>query len=175
MPIIVRTPSQPAGRLAGTWLVDASDSYVRFTARTIAGLVKVPGRFRTLTGAISLDERSTSGSLVIDTASIDTGNRLRDRHLRSNDFFGAAEHPELRYETRSLAIDGQRVSIDGELLIAGARTRLPLVAELRNHHDGRIEIACCTQLDRFAVGVRGARGMVPRMVELDIAVRLRRA
>jgi polyisoprenoid-binding protein YceI len=175
MPTVIHTPSGPSRRLAGTWNVDAGDSHARFTARTLAGLVKVPGRFRTLAGTMSLDERGTSGRLVIDAASVDTGNRLRDRHLRSSDFLAAAAHPELRYEVDSLTHDGERLSIGGDLVIAGARTRLPLTAELRHHDDGVIELACRTQVDRCALGVSGARGIVPRTVDLDIALRLRRA
>jgi polyisoprenoid-binding protein YceI len=175
MAITIRTPSDPPQSLAGTWHVDPSDSHARFTARTLAGLVKVPGRFRTLTGTMSLDEQGTSGTLVIDAASIDTGNRLRDRHLRSSDFFAAEKHPELRYEAESFAHDGERLSIDGDLVIAGARTRLPLAAELRHRDNHEIELACRARVDRFAVGVRGARGVVPRSVDLDVVLRLRRA
>jgi polyisoprenoid-binding protein YceI len=175
MPITTRTLSDQPGRLAGAWHVDAEASHARFIARTLAGLVRVPGVFRELGGTMSLDERGTSGTLVIDAASIDTGNRLRDRHLRSRDFFGARKHPELRYKADSLEGEGPRASIEGELLIAGTRTRLRLPAELSLEGDDVIEIACRTQVDRHAVGVRGARGMVARTVELDVSLVLRRA
>jgi polyisoprenoid-binding protein YceI len=175
MPTATCTPSDHSQPVAGTWGVDAEHSHARFIARTLAGLVRVPGRFRRLTGTLSFGERDASGTLVIDAASIDTGNRLRDRHLRSNDFFGAAEHPELRYEVDAVEVDGTNASIDGELLVAGTRSRLPLAVELRNHEDDVIEIACRTQLDRLALGVRGARAMVPRTVELDVVVRLLRS
>lgn len=59
--------------------------------------------------------------------------------------------------------------------MAGTQTRLRLAATLRRHGDEVAEIACRTQLDRLELGIRGARGMVPRMVELDIAIVLRRA
>jgi polyisoprenoid-binding protein YceI len=167
-------PSAQVARLAGSWRVDAVESHARFTARTMAGLVGVPGRFRTLSGTMSLDERGAGGALAIDAASIDTGNRLRDRHLRSSAFFGAAKHPELRYEIDSLEIDGARVDIDGELRVAGTSTRLPLAAELHDHGDDAVQIACRTQLDRLELGIRGARGMVPSTVDLDVAVVLRR-
>jgi polyisoprenoid-binding protein YceI len=169
-----RSPSARARQLAGTWRVDAVESHARFTARTMAGLVRVPGRFRALAGTMSLDERGTSGALAIDVASIDTANRMRDGHLRSNAFFGAAKHPELRYEVDSLQVDGASLKIDGLLLVAGTRTRLPLAADLRHHGDDAVEIACRTQLDRLELGIRGARGMVPRLVDLDISIMLRR-
>jgi polyisoprenoid-binding protein YceI len=169
------TPSPQAGQLSGNWLVDAGQSQLRFTARTMAGLVSVPGRFHTLAGTMSLGAASPSGSLAIDAASIDTGNRLRDSHLRSSAFFGVAKHPELRYEVDSIGVDGASLNIDGELLVAGTRTRRPLAAEFRHHDDDTVEITCRTQLDRLELGIRGARGMVPRTVDLDIAVVLRRA
>ncbi|MEA2471906.1 MAG: hypothetical protein QOE38_2905 [Thermoleophilaceae bacterium] len=174
MTAAAHTPPVHAEHLAGSWSVDAEASHARFTARTMAGLVSVPGSFRTLGGTMSLDERGTSGTLTLDVASIDTGNRLRDTHLRSSAFFGAAKHPELRYEVDSLELDGASLKIDGRLLVAGARTRLPLAAELRHHGDDAVEITCRTQLDRLELGVRGARGMVPRMVDLSVAVVLRR-
>jgi polyisoprenoid-binding protein YceI len=171
----VQTSSAQDGQLAGTWHVDAGGSHARFKARTIAGLVGVPGRFRTLAGALSLDGRDASGALIMDAASIDTGNRLRDWHLRSSAFLGAAKHPQLRYEVDSVELDGASVRIDGDLLVADSRAWVPLAAELRHHDDGAVQIACRAQLDRLELGIRGARGMVPRMVDLDIAVMLRRA
>ena len=164
-----------AGHLAGTWRVDPSRSHARFTARTLAGLVSVPGHFGALAGTLSRDERGTSGALAIDAASIDTGNRrARSGTCAARAFFGAAKHPELRYEVDSLELDGASLSIDGELLVAGTRTRVPLAAELRRDGDDTLEIVCRRQLDRFELGIRGGRGMVPRTVDIDVAVVLRR-
>jgi polyisoprenoid-binding protein YceI len=136
--------------------------------------MRVQGRFRSLAGTLSIGEHDGRGVLRIDAATVDTGNRLRDGHLRSPDFLGTAKHPELRYEAVSFEVDGTAVRIDGELLVAGTRSRLSLTAELRLHDDDAIVIACRTRVDRVALGVRGGRGIVPRMVDLDIAVRLRR-
>jgi hypothetical protein len=36
-----------------------------------------------------------------------------------------------------------------------------------------VELACHTEVDRVALGIRGARGMVPRAVQLDVAITLR--
>jgi polyisoprenoid-binding protein YceI len=169
------TPPAPAGQLAGSWLVDAAQSQVLFTARGMAGLVKVPGRFRVVAGTLAFDAGAASGVLSLDATSIDTGNRLRDSHLRSSAFLDAHDNPELRYEVDSLIVDGASVSIEGELLVAGTRTRLALAGDLHRQDDDAFEITCRTQLDRVQVGVSGARGMVPRTVDLDIEVVLHRA
>ena len=160
---------------AGVWSVDAETSHARFTAASLGGLVKTPGRFRSLSGDLTIEQDSAAGVLRIDASSIDTGNRLRDRHLRGRDFFGVSKHPELRYELHALTSLGpDRLRLDGQLTIAGTRTALPLEAELRVHSDQAVEISARTEVDRVALGVRGAPGMVPRTVELDIRVALRR-
>jgi len=47
--------------LAGAWNVDAESSHARFTARTLAGLIKVRGSFRSLNGGFSIDEQGAGG------------------------------------------------------------------------------------------------------------------
>jgi polyisoprenoid-binding protein YceI len=159
----------------GTWSVDAEQSHARFTAATLGGLVKTPGRFRSLAGGLTIEPAGANGVLTIDAASIDTGNGMRDRHLRSRDFFGVAKHPELRYELHGLTPAGEdRLLLEGQLAIAGTQTALPLDAELLVHADTIIEICARTEVDRVALGIRGAPGMVPRTVQIDVRVVLRR-
>jgi YceI-like protein len=118
-----RTPTpETRPKLAGRWRIDPQASHARFVARTLAGLVKTPGRFRSLSGHLVVDGAHAAGALVIDSSSIDTGNRIRDRHLRSRDFFDVERHPALRYEMRS--ISGTR--IDGELVQPVSVNRSPM-------------------------------------------------
>src|SRR5438445_9613421 len=87
-----RTPSL----LSGRWLIDPKASHARFVAGALAGLVKTPGRFRSVSGNLVVEDAYAAGTLVIDSSSIDTGNRIRDRHLRSRAFF-VERYPQLRY------------------------------------------------------------------------------
>jgi polyisoprenoid-binding protein YceI len=170
-----QTPDTPAG-LSGSWRVDPQASHARFVAGTLAGAVKTSGRFGSLSGDLVADEAHAAGALVIDSASIDTGNRMRDRHLRSRDFFHVKRHAQLRYEAHSISSQGPgSARIGGELVVAGTRTPLTLDVTLRAAADGVVELACRTEVDRVALGVKGARGMVPRAVQLDVAITLRRA
>jgi polyisoprenoid-binding protein YceI len=168
--------SPPLGAWSGgAWSVDTRISHARFTATTLAGLVKTPGQFGALSGELTIEDTGAKGVLKIDAASIDTGNRLRDRHLRGPDFFDATQHPELRYELHALTPAGQdKLLLDGRLTIAGTTTALPLDANLRIHTNNLVEISARIKVDRVAFGVRGARGMVPRSVELDVRIVLRR-
>jgi polyisoprenoid-binding protein YceI len=169
------TPRTPPA-LSGSWLVDPQASHARFIASTLGGIVKTPGRFRTLSGNLVVGEAHTGGALEIDSSSIDTGNRMRDRHLRSREFFHVKRHPQLRYEAQSVfSREPGRARIDGELVVAGTRTLLPLNVALRTLADGVVELACQAQVDRVVLGIKGARGMVPRAVELDLLITLRQA
>jgi polyisoprenoid-binding protein YceI len=156
--------------------VDPDASHARFLSGTLGGVVKTPGRFRSLSGDLSVGEDGASGTLVIESSSIDTGNGMRDRHLRSRDFFHVKRHPQVLYEARSiLSEDPGRPQINGELVVAGIRTPLPLDVTLQVPADGVVELACETQVDRVVLGIKGARGMVPRTVQLDLLITLRRA
>lgn len=161
--------------LAGSWQVDPDASYAYFVAGTLAGAVKTPGQFRSLSGHLVVDEAQAAGALVIDSSSIDTGNRMRDRHLRSREFFDVKRHPQLRYEAHSISSqDPGTARVDGVLHVASTRTPLPLDVTLHVPADGVLELACHTEVDRVALGIRGARVMVLRGVGLDLVITLRR-
>jgi polyisoprenoid-binding protein YceI len=169
------TPGTPPG-LSGRWLVDPQGSHARFVARSLAGLVKTAGRFRALSGNLVVNQAYAAGALVIDCSSIDTGNRTRDRHLRSRGFFDVERYPQLRYHARSISSQGPgRARIDGQLMVANTCMRLPLDVTLHAPTERLVELACRTKVDRVALGIRGARGMVPRAVQLDVAITLRKA
>jgi polyisoprenoid-binding protein YceI len=175
MATATRRPSPDAPpAISGRWRVDPEASHARFVARTLAGLVRTPGRFRYLSGNLAAGEGRAHGILVIESGSIDTGNRMRDWHLRSRGFFHVKRHPLLRYEAHTIVSqEPGRARIDGELVVADTRTPLTLDVALHAPGEGVIELACQTEVDRVALGIRGARGMVPRAVELDVAITLR--
>lgn len=169
------TPDTPSA-LSGTWRVDPQASRARFVAGTLGGLVKTRGQFRSLSGNLVVRDGDATGALVIDATSIDTGNRMRDRHLRSREFFDVRRHPQLRYEAHSISSEEPgKARIHGELLVADTRTSLPLDVTLHAPTGGVVELACHIEVDRVALGIKGARGMVPRAVELGVAITLRRA
>ncbi len=171
----IRTPDTRRA-LVGRWQVDPQTSHARFVAGTLAGLVKTPGRFRSFSGSLAVDHDHAAGALLVDCSSIDTGNGMRDRHLRSRDFFDVKRHPQLRYVVNSITSQERGLArIDGELVVAGTRTPLPLDVTLHAPADGVVEITCHTEVDRVSLGIRGARGMVPRVVQLDVAITLREA
>ncbi|WP_051107885.1 YceI family protein [Actinomadura atramentaria] len=105
----------------GAWTIDPAHSSVAAVAQHL-GLSSVRGRFASFGGRIDVAdpvERSTV-TARIDAASIDTGTRLRDDHLRSVDFLNAAAHPEITYTGDGLtARGGDRWTVHGRLTLNG--------------------------------------------------------
>ena len=72
--------------------VDASASSVEFSVRQFWGLSFVRGRFSRFDGDLKLPADGVGrAELMLEAASVETGNRRRDRHLRSRDYFDARQ------------------------------------------------------------------------------------
>jgi polyisoprenoid-binding protein YceI len=101
-----------------TWQIDVTHSELSFRIRHLVS--RVNGTFGEWKGTIVADPASLAGGRVnveIQTATIDTRNERRDTHLRSADFFDAATHPTITFQ--STRVQAQR---DGALKIYGNLT-----------------------------------------------------
>jgi polyisoprenoid-binding protein YceI len=50
---------------------------------------------------------------------VNTGQKDRDNHLRTSDFFLAEEHPQLTFVSTQINADGDDFSVDGNLTLRG--------------------------------------------------------
>jgi polyisoprenoid-binding protein YceI len=113
----------PGPSPAGTYDVDGEHTSVTFRVRHL--LTYVEGRFGTFEGSIDFDPAAPTTAKVkgsIDVASIDTNVKERDEHLRSADFFAAAEHPKITFESTTVSdvdAEAKRGKIHGNLTIRG--------------------------------------------------------
>jgi polyisoprenoid-binding protein YceI len=146
--------------LAGTWTLDADRSSVRFTSRTLWGLVPVNGRFTDVTGEGRLTgEGQLSGQLVIRADSVRTGIGMRDHHLQAADFFDAERFPEIVVEVTGIAPDGD---LAATLTIRGATLPLPVTTTVRRLDSDAVTITARGEIDRTRWGVSGNMlGMMP--------------
>jgi polyisoprenoid-binding protein YceI len=68
----------------------------------------------------------------VKVESLDTNQPQRDEHLRSPDFFDAAQYPELRFEsTRIVVLDEKTSRICGRLTVHGVTNKIILHAEVQ--------------------------------------------
>ncbi|MGW2283611.1 YceI family protein [Streptomyces phaeochromogenes] len=107
----------------GPWTVDPAHSSVGAVAQHL-GISSVHGRFREFAGSIDIapDEVAKSRvEAVISAASIDTGNAMRDGHLKSADFLDVERHPRITYVSTGLtpATGTDHWTVHGELTMHG--------------------------------------------------------
>jgi polyisoprenoid-binding protein YceI len=133
------------------WRLDPARSSVEFHVPHFYGLMTVKGRFRDFEGTLDL-RQEPAVQLTIEAASIDTGNAKRDKHLRSKDFFGVEQNPQLRFVSDSATLAGERLKVTGKLHANGASVPLELDATLHTV-DGEPEIEAVTEVDQRLLGM----------------------
>ena len=120
----IATVGTPAtlNELSGSYTVDAAHTRVGFVARH-AMVTKVRGAFNEFEGYIVVDGADLAASraaLTIEASSIDTRNADRDGHLRSNDFLGMEEFPQIVFVSTGVKQTGATsLELAGDLTIKG--------------------------------------------------------
>lgn len=112
----------------GRWSIDPIHSTIVVTARHF-GLSSIRGRFNEFSGEITVANPIEQSSVVteIKSASIDTGNSMRDTHLRSADFLDVEQFPTIGYRSTGLrSVDSERWTLAGELTLNGVTRSVPL-------------------------------------------------
>lgn len=103
------------------WAIDPTHTAVEFSVRHMM-ITTVKGTFKGVRGTIrrsaTLEESTIEAAA--DVASIDTGAADRDAHLKSADFFDAANHPTLTLVSRAVEPAGDdRYKLVADLTMRG--------------------------------------------------------
>jgi polyisoprenoid-binding protein YceI len=87
----------------GTYSIDPAHTDVGFVARHLVG-TKVRGRFTDVDGTFTVAENPEESTLKaeVEASSINTGNSMRDDHLRTNDFLDVPNFPTLTLKSTGL-------------------------------------------------------------------------
>ncbi|MFD9073673.1 YceI family protein [Streptomyces lasiicapitis] len=105
----------------GPWTIDPVHSSVAAVAQHL-GISSVRGRFGEFSGRVEIAEdlEKSRVEAVIGAASVDTGNAMRDGHLKSADFLDVETYPEITYRSTALEPAGSdRWTVRGELGMHG--------------------------------------------------------
>lgn len=119
----------------GEWRLDRDRSSVEFRVPHFWGVVTVKGHFGRFRGTLDL-QAEPAVRLTIKAESLDTGNRRRDRHLRSADFFDVEHHPQLWFVSDSVSVHGDVLKVQGALHARGNHIPLEVDARVRPVHGG---------------------------------------
>ncbi len=157
--------------------VDAVHSAVIFRIQHM-GAGYSYGRFNGIEGSVTWDAANPSASSVsikVATASVDTGNKDRDNHLRSPDIFDAAKYPEITFSSTSVKATGTTLEIAGKLSLHGVTKDVTVTMEKTGEGKGRngetlVGFEGVLQIKRSDYGMTYGAGALGDDVRLTIAI-----
>ena len=102
------------------WTVDKNHSNVKFTV-THMTVSEVEGYFKIFDGNVEVTKPDFSDAKInfqVDISSVNTDNERRDNHLKSEEFFNAAQYPTMKFLSTSMKpLGNNKYQLSGNLTI----------------------------------------------------------
>jgi len=118
---------------ADSYKIDPDHATVLFASQHF-GAGYVWGRFDKVSGTFTLDAADPtkdSVQITIEVSSIDTNNAARDTHLKSADFFNAAQYTTITFKSTSVKKTGDKtLEITGDMTVHGVTRPITLKVDL---------------------------------------------
>ncbi len=165
---------------ADEYEIDSDHSRVSFKVRHLA-ISSVLGQFDKFKGSFTFDPKNMSASgaqAVIDVGSINTNQKKRDDHLRSEDFFSASKYPEISFT--STGIEGsspENFKLRGNLTMRGVTKPVELAVEMGGATkdpwgNERVAFTASTKLNRRDFGLTWSKILETGAVVVGDEVRI---
>jgi polyisoprenoid-binding protein YceI len=122
---------------ADTFKVDAVHSFVLFSVQHL-GIANTYGRFNDISGTVVFDKDNpfnSSVELSVKVETLDTHNSIRDRSLKSPDFFDAKQFPTMNFKSTKVEGSGDALKVSGDLTIHGVTK--PLTVDFKKGGEGK--------------------------------------
>lgn len=117
---------------ATKWVIDPLHSEVQFKVKHLV-ISTVSGFFKSFEGSLETaddDFEDAEISFALNIDSIDTNQTQRDEHLKSPDFFDAAQYPQITFTSTSFKNTGdEEYELVGDLTVKGVTKSVKLAAE----------------------------------------------
>lgn len=103
-----------------TWNTDPMHSFVTFSIKHM-GISFVDGYFGKFSGTLVAAKEDLSDAKInfsVDVNSVNTTVEMRDKHLRSADFFEVEKYPNMKFESSNFKkLSGNKYELTGKLTI----------------------------------------------------------
>jgi len=122
---------------ADTFKVDPVHSFVLFSVQHLH-ITNTYGRFNDISGTVIFDKDNPSNSSVelsVQVESLDTHNSIRDRSVKSPDFFDAKQFPTMTFKSTKVEGNGDTLKVSGDLTIHGVTK--PMTVDFKKGGEGK--------------------------------------
>jgi polyisoprenoid-binding protein YceI len=163
---------------AEDFTVDARHTFPSFEVNHM-GLSTQRGRFDAAGGRITLDSGAKKGTVLIeiDAASVNTGLKELEKHLKGEDFFNVEKHPKITFKSGNVEFEGDKPkAVHGELTMLGVTKPVTLSIASFNCrvHPMNKKFVCgadaSTSIKRSEFGMNYAIPAVSDEVKLSIQI-----
>ena len=115
-----------------TFEINSQHSFVKFELDYM-GVSRVSGEFKKFLGTFDYQDGKISNlEFRIDPKSIDTSDKKRDRHLKTNDFFHVQKYRTIDFKNVSVKYkDGKPISLNGDLTLLNQTKRVKFKTEFK--------------------------------------------
>ena len=172
-----------AGLGAGdaSWKIDPNHSTAQFAIRHLA-VSTVRGAFTKVSGTGQydpVDPTKTSIDATIDAASVDTRVEMRDKDLRSPNFFDVEKYPTITFKSKHTEAAGEgKLKMTGDLTMHGVTKEVvldvdgPTAAIKDPMGNERIGASATTKVNRRDYGINGGASVAADDVTITIDVEM---
>jgi polyisoprenoid-binding protein YceI len=123
---------------ATKWSIDPMHSEVQFKVKHLV-ISTVSGFFKSFEGTLETtgdDFENADITFALNIDSIDTNQSQRDEHLKSAEFFDAAQYPQITFKSTSFTKTGdEEYDLVGDLTVKGITKSVKLAAEFGGSTD----------------------------------------
>jgi len=171
---------------AGVWAFDTSHSSVEFVARHLM-IAKVRGGFKAFSGSVTVADpvEDSSVEVIIEAASLSTGDENRDAHVRGEEFLDVERFPTITFRGTGPRRSGSGWVLSGDLTVRDVTRTVDLEIEALGvlsdpWGNEKAAFSASTEIDREEFGVtwnaalEAGGVLVGNKVRIEIDVQLAR-
>jgi polyisoprenoid-binding protein YceI len=157
----------------GAYRIDPAQSVVHYSGKHMFGLGTVRATFRIKEGAVQIGNPVTTSTarVTVDASSFTSDNARRDKDVRSARLLDTASYPDITFASERVQEAGDRWVVSGTVRAHGEAIPVEVQIDRIAPESNGIRVHGRTaHLDRTALGVTGAKGMVGRYLDLELDV-----
>jgi polyisoprenoid-binding protein YceI len=154
---------------AQTVTFDAANSSAAFAIKN-AGFT-VDGKFNQLIATATFDSAGLPVTLdaTAQAASLDTDNKTRDGHLKSDDYFDVTKYPTIRFVATRFERSGEAITAIGQLTIKQVSKEVRVPVRLLSANS-RVTLSTEFKLNRRDYGVGGSSWIMSDEATLRVSL-----